>query len=118
MTTPEPLEASTDPIAAAIGDPDISLEEAVGRAIGAASMCWENPGGAGEFDSVAASRIVRLLLERFDSHAMACADYCVTSLVALLEEDERELRRLRGSCRTRECVRYYSHSGPCMSADA
>jgi hypothetical protein len=30
---------------------------AVGLAIGAASVCWENPGGAGVFDSTRAAQI-------------------------------------------------------------
>jgi hypothetical protein len=34
-----------------------SIEEIVGQAIGAASVCWENPAGAGRFDSVQASEI-------------------------------------------------------------
>lgn len=34
-----------------------SIEEIVGRAIGAGSVCWENPAGAGEFDSTQASKI-------------------------------------------------------------
>lgn len=34
-----------------------SIEEIVGQAIGAASVCWENPAGAGQFDSTQASKI-------------------------------------------------------------
>lgn len=42
-------------------DQSLSLEEAIGQAIGAGSMCWENPAGAGEFDSRRAGEIVRAL---------------------------------------------------------
>jgi hypothetical protein len=40
-----------------------SIEEAIGLAIGAASMCWENPGGAGVFDSSRAGLLSKLLYE-------------------------------------------------------
>lgn len=35
-----------------------TVEELIGTAIGAGSMCWEHPGGAGVFDSDRASLIV------------------------------------------------------------
>jgi len=35
-----------------------TVEEIVGQAVGAASMCWTKPEGAGEFDSERASKIV------------------------------------------------------------
>ena len=41
---------------------DVPVHEAVGQAIGAASMCWETPEGAGEFDSTRASAIVDELM--------------------------------------------------------
>lgn len=40
-----------------------SIEEAIGLAIGAASMCWENPAGAGVFDSSRAALLVKQLYE-------------------------------------------------------
>lgn len=40
-----------------------SMEEAIGLAIGAASVCWENPGGAGVFESGRAAAISAGLLE-------------------------------------------------------
>lgn len=40
-----------------------SLEEAVGLAIGAASVCWTNPGGAGVFLSGRAAEISEALVE-------------------------------------------------------
>lgn len=40
---------------------DVSLAEWIGQAIGAASVCWENPGGAGIFDSAEAARIAESL---------------------------------------------------------
>jgi hypothetical protein len=45
----------------------VGMEEAIGIAIGAASLCWENPSGAGEFDSTQASKIVDELLEKIRS---------------------------------------------------
>lgn len=46
----------------------MDLEEAVGISIGAASMCWTNPGGAGEFDSTRAANIVEELLDKVRSY--------------------------------------------------
>ena len=37
---------------------DTPVDDIIGEAIGAASVCWENPGGAGAFDSERASIIV------------------------------------------------------------
>ena len=34
-----------------------TLAEAVGQALGTASMCWENPAGAGVFDSTACGEV-------------------------------------------------------------
>lgn len=45
-------------------DPECGLKTFVGEAVGAASMCWENPEGAGVFDSTRASVIVDAILER------------------------------------------------------
>lgn len=45
---------------------DITLDEAIGQALGAASMCWEHPERAGTFNSSRAARIytqLRLLLQ-------------------------------------------------------
>lgn len=41
---------------------ETSVEEAVGEAIGAGSVCWSNPGGAGIFDSTLATEIVKELM--------------------------------------------------------
>lgn len=46
-----------------------TLEEAVYQAIGAASMCWEDPGGAGVFDSTRAKAIGDLLLAKIRAFA-------------------------------------------------
>lgn len=43
-------------------DADITLAEAVGQALGAASMCWEHPEAAGEFNSARAERIYKALM--------------------------------------------------------
>ena len=42
-------------------DADITLYDAIGQALGAASMCWENPAGAGVFDSSRAAEIYTAL---------------------------------------------------------
>jgi hypothetical protein len=43
---------------------DEDLEEVIGLAIGAGSMCWTNISGAGEFDSLAATTINDAVLRR------------------------------------------------------
>lgn len=43
--------------------PDTPLHEAIGEAVGAASMCWQFPAGAGRFDSDRAAAIVDALEE-------------------------------------------------------
>jgi hypothetical protein len=45
-------------------DPELPIEEFIGQAVGAASMCWENPEGAGVFDSERAERIAEELTAR------------------------------------------------------
>lgn len=40
---------------------EATLEEIVGQAIGAASVCWENPAGAGIFDSKRAAIVAQAL---------------------------------------------------------
>jgi hypothetical protein len=42
----------------------LSLEEAVGQAVGAASACWDNLEGAGVFQSTRAKAIVEQLMDR------------------------------------------------------
>lgn len=41
-----------------------SVEEVVFQAIGAGSVCWENPGGAGIFDSTEAKKVGDEAMER------------------------------------------------------
>lgn len=41
-----------------------SADELLALFAGAASVCWENPGGAGEFDSEGASVLVDAALDR------------------------------------------------------
>lgn len=45
-------------------DPGCGLKTFIGEAIGAASMCWETPEGAGVFDSVRAQTIVEAIYDR------------------------------------------------------
>jgi len=40
------------------------LQRFIGEAVGEASMCWESPEKAGEFDSKHASEIVDRIIER------------------------------------------------------
>lgn len=42
----------------------LTVEELLGLMVGAGSVCWENPAGAGEFDSAAAKKIVDEGFER------------------------------------------------------
>lgn len=52
-------------------DADITLSEAIGQALGAASMCWEHPEGAGTFDSERAGRIFAELYKLIQEKAVA-----------------------------------------------
>jgi len=52
---------------------DITLEEAIGQALGAASMCWETPEGAGEFNSTRASEIYLALYKIIKEKAKSAA---------------------------------------------
>lgn len=45
------------------------MKEQVGLAVGAASMCWSTPEGAGEFDSTRATEIVDNLMWSIDAYA-------------------------------------------------
>jgi hypothetical protein len=45
-------------------DPDLPIEDFIGQAVGAASMCWENPAGAGVFHSERASQIVDEIMQK------------------------------------------------------
>ena len=56
--------AGTTPGGTMLGLAGMPISEAVGVALGAVSVCWETPAGAGGFDSVTASRIADELLER------------------------------------------------------
>lgn len=44
-------------------DPTWSVEEAIGRTMGFVSTCWENPGGAGEFQSTEAAYAAEQLID-------------------------------------------------------
>lgn len=46
-----------------------TLEECVFQALGAASVCWENPRGAGVFDSSRAHEVGDELVERIRAMA-------------------------------------------------
>lgn len=53
MTTPD-----------VILDHTLGIEEFIGQAVGAASMCWSSPEGAGEFDSTRACQIVEEIMDQ------------------------------------------------------
>lgn len=42
------------------------LENAVAQALGAASVCWENPGGAGQFYPDMALDVYQQLMDRIE----------------------------------------------------
>jgi hypothetical protein len=44
-------------------DHSVGIEEFIGQAVGAASMCWENPEGAGVFDADRAKQIVEEIMD-------------------------------------------------------
>lgn len=44
-------------------DHTVGIEEFIGQAVGAASVCWENPGGAGVFDADRAKQITEEVLD-------------------------------------------------------
>lgn len=44
-------------------DHSVGIEEFIGRAVGAASMCWSDIDKAGEFDSGRASQIVDEIMD-------------------------------------------------------
>lgn len=46
---------------------DLPLEEWVGQALGAASSCWTNLRGAGEFDSTRCAAIMIALMARINT---------------------------------------------------
>lgn len=50
------------------GEGPVSLGEAIGQALGAASTCWETLEGTGTFDSTRANGIATALLEFIDEH--------------------------------------------------
>jgi len=47
-------------------DSVFDARELIGQAVGAGSVCWENPAGAGVFDSTMAAEVA-------DAVALACA---------------------------------------------
>lgn len=55
-----------------------TIHQAIGEAVGAASMCWENPRGAGVFDSTRAAEVVNGLYEElatlFRAELLAAVD--------------------------------------------
>ena len=63
MTDPVPEPAAREPFAFDFGEEGPNLPAAVFQALGAASVCWENPGGAGIFDSTRAKEIGDVLLD-------------------------------------------------------
>lgn len=61
----ESLHARPDPF---VLEDNLTPREAVQRAVGAASMCWEHPGGAGVFDTDRAAHIARTLVSWLRRH--------------------------------------------------
>jgi rubredoxin len=48
-----------------------SLQQAVGESLGAASVCWENPGGAGVFQDGRAKQVLDDLVAWIETHYTA-----------------------------------------------
>lgn len=61
VTTPNPAINGRRVTTWEPDSPD-SATSAITQAVGAASMCWENPGGAGEFQSEQALSVVEGLV--------------------------------------------------------
>lgn len=57
----EYLSAIRETVDRCVGDSDDPMATAIGVVIGAASMCWTNPGGAGVFDAERAEGLIRIL---------------------------------------------------------
>jgi hypothetical protein len=66
------LDGFADSVRAEITRHGGTLLTAVGIVVGAASACWSNPAGAGEFQSRRASVLVDVLLEYVTAAACAC----------------------------------------------
>lgn len=62
------------------GTPPKTIETVLGLLAGAASMCWENPSGAGEFKSTQASEFVDQALELINGMIAAEVDAVVQRL--------------------------------------
>jgi hypothetical protein len=87
----EQLDKQSQRIAMAIvGEPftfvrsteaDVTIEEALGQALGAASMCWEHPEAAGEFNTERATRIYAQMMaflgEKMQPLKVEPARFCV-----------------------------------------
>jgi hypothetical protein len=56
-------------------NPPENLSSAVHQAVGAASMCWENPGGAGQFLSNNATAVARDLIAYIETHYLPKGEY-------------------------------------------
>lgn len=61
-------------------DGTLTLKEAVGQALGAASVCWSDVSAAGTFQSESCSEIVRALVEFIESappaNRLASCSHC------------------------------------------
>lgn len=67
------------------------MKEQIGIAIGAASMCWSTPEGAGEFDSRRAAEIVDNLMWNVDSYADALPLIRHLNQLSIASEDPVEI---------------------------
>lgn len=81
-------------------DPGCGLEQFIAEAIGAASVCWETPEGAGIFDSTKAKAICDAVYERAMSPdgarlGMATTAQIVEELVARLRGYEGAVSALK-----------------------
>ena len=70
--------------------PDLTIEEAVFQALGAASACWETLGNAGVFDSTRCKQIGDELLARIGVEKAAAPDSLLSDIAAVLNRHSRE----------------------------
>jgi hypothetical protein len=80
-----PMTESAGPVIDLQLTPAHTLEQAVGEALGAASMCWETPEGAGVFDSSAASGIADQLVAWIRSRDVPAVSLTATQQAAINE---------------------------------
>lgn len=92
---------------------DLPLNEWVGQALGSASMCWANPGGAGEFDSVRCAQILDAVM----AHLNAVIDQVIAGTTrAVAPVEGRRVTPAMREIIDRAAGREHSADGPVVQA--